>query len=275
MLNAYILFSKLCYFRLKIFKPDQLVAFIKPPSTPLDTSYLQEIHSSSFIISPVAGKGRGVLATRDIPAGTVLLGCKVFAHYGEKIEKSQLYFSSNIGSKTAHSKPGHDQVVAQIANKLLIEPSLGNAIYSLTAGHELGFLTPGDVRTKSVDMKRLDRIVSINSFGTDEKMEGHNQYSGVWILPSFFNHSCTEANVTWNVYEDYMILRTSKLVKQGEELFLLYVAPTKTYEERLNCFKGHGIFCLIFKTKILEAIHAFFFYSGNKSKFYICVSSQV
>ncbi|XP_035700977.1 uncharacterized protein LOC118433765 isoform X1 [Folsomia candida] len=221
----------------------QLMAFIPQQKSSIDTTLLPLIEDGPFTLTNVADKGRGVHATHDIPAGTPLLCTRAFGYFTQNSIPSELYLSHNFDSKSAYMKPGHDQIVAQIANKIRMEPSLGKVIYALTAGKDLGHLNQDHGHISCLDMKRIDRIVSINWFGTDELEEGDRQYSGIWVMPSFFNHSCSEANVVWYVYENYMVMRTTTQVKKGDEMLVHYINPGRDFEKRVNCFKAHEFLC--------------------------------
>lgn len=121
---------------------------------------------------------------------------------------------------------------------LTFDPELGPQFYSLTTGGEAdqGHLDPGDWRTRHVDMKRILDTLYANMFCTG----GHKSAIGLWLAPSFFNHSCSEHNCVWDISGEFMTVRAIGEIKKGEELTVAYQSPTFSYEERRISFKYQG-----------------------------------
>ena len=46
---------------------------------------------------------------------------------------------------------------------------------------------------------------------------------GLWILPSYFNHSCIDKNVGRFFIGDSMFVRTLRLISKGEELYSSWI----------------------------------------------------
>jgi hypothetical protein len=55
--------------------------------------------------------------------------------------------------------------------------------------------------------------------------------SGLWVLPSAFNHACFN-NATWDTTGDMLFVRTVRAVKKGEEICLSYIRKTASFAER-------------------------------------------
>jgi len=68
---------------------------------------------------------------------------------------------------------------------------------------------------------------------------------GLWVLPSYLNHTCVDCNCTWSVHSgDWMFVRAMKPVAEGEELTISYLAPMLPYRKRKPMFDGHDFECL-------------------------------
>ena len=68
------------------------------------------------------------------------------------------------------------------------------------------------------------------------------QGSGVWILPSYFNHSCVN-NLTKVFHGDVMLIYAKRDMKAGEELTLAYFDFEPNYEARLLKLKKYAFEC--------------------------------
>jgi tetratricopeptide (TPR) repeat protein len=97
-----------------------------------------------------------------------------------------------------------------------------------------------------IDIERIEKICSFNSFGSIEVFEAlmnqkdsKKKSTGLWIYPSFINHSCVSNS--FNVfYGDVMMIYAIKNLKKGEEITLSYLDPFEPYDKRLEkmkCFK--------------------------------------
>jgi tetratricopeptide (TPR) repeat protein len=204
-------------------------------------------------IKQVPKIGRGMIATEDIQPGQQVLISKAFGIHKYKSSPYETKLSMNFGTSSV-SLPGHDAVMAQIANKLYFEPESAHEVYSLFAGPPLGHLAEAADKLKDslVDMKRIDRILVFNahSCGTKEEsikldITSQNSYcgSGLWIKASYMNHSCSEANCGWTILGDIMIVRAFKVIKKGEEILVSYIDPSETYRRRMEIFRSHELDC--------------------------------
>jgi hypothetical protein len=75
------------------------------------------------------------------------------------------------------------------------------------------------------------------------KYDNLNQQRGLWVLPSYFNHSCA-GNSFHICIGDVMMIYTRRDVNKGEELTLNYLAAEQKYSVRLEkLFKMHQFKC--------------------------------
>ncbi len=138
-------------------------------------------------------------------------------------------------------------------------PKMAQNVYSLYSGSsDCEINVPYGI----VGTGRVERICSLNTFaGLNEDMidEDNSEEqkfevtkifdknriessSGLWILPSFINHSCCP-NVHREFYGDVMSLYSTKPIKPDEEITLQYVDYMMPLEERTKCFEGFGFIC--------------------------------
>jgi hypothetical protein len=99
------------------------------------------------------------------------------------------------------------------------------------------------------EMERICRVVQCNAFGytrvqRKSKKEMSRCWScGIWMLPSFLNHSCTP-NVASVIVGDAMMIVASRRLKSNEELTVSYFdifRPLK--ERRCSMLKSWSFIC--------------------------------
>jgi hypothetical protein len=97
-------------------------------------------------------------------------------------------------------------------------PFLASEVYKLYPGPKFSRIEreTSDLCEESViDSDRLFSIVHYNSFSStydrviENKMDSLvDQNQGLWIVPSYFNHSCLENTIT-HFFSDFMMIYTS------------------------------------------------------------------
>lgn len=199
----------------------------------------------------VGGRGRGLIASSDLPAGSlVLLEPATIAtppgqhqdmcDRGEDTDFS-LFFETmarlRAGGEGARAlrdrlcclHPSPDEVVSvardQLADMRIDASELPNR---LPTGMSLA------------DVRHVERVANRNAFTLTsppgmmlrpelQRLEGG---SGLFLFTSLFNHSC-EPNCVWSVVAGVAIVRCVRDVREGEELTISYVDleedPCKRY----------------------------------------------
>ncbi|PKC58285.1 hypothetical protein RhiirA1_471209, partial [Rhizophagus irregularis] len=121
------------------------------------------------------------------------------------------------------------ELIHRITQKLLEEPYHRQEVYKLYNGLNLD---KTNMNLANVDI--IGNIVGLNSFELDNIIVGNSSLSGegLWILPSYFNHSCIDENVTQYILGDLMFIRSLRPILQGEELLVNYrsVGPETTHK---------------------------------------------
>jgi len=106
-----------------------------------------------------------------------------------------------------------------------------------------------------VDVSRIRDIVSLNAFGGavqtfvsraklhDSILAQRGQdFSGLWLLPSFINHSCLP-NSKWLEVGSAMFIHASKPIKRGEEITFSYFDTLVPLPQRRAMCSGWGFKC--------------------------------
>lgn len=156
------------------------------------------------------------------------------------------------GAYTSHA-------ISQLVPKIVGNPELAPLVYGLYAGPNYTDLPleypprlPSEVRLDDprvlpldIDTERLQNIFSFSSF-TFESLSAipgpgvpptpdpdwDNLPSALYLLPSFFNHSCASTARSTN-FNNIMVIRATQDMDEGEELTLHYSAWTgHTYLSR-------------------------------------------
>ena len=215
-------------------------------------------------------KGRGVIAKRDIPPGTVLIVCKAFViSFAEEV-KTLFMITTNLKRQRCLSS-SQVQLIIAIMHKLLECPSTGEKLYQLWSGKgekgQVGRNVTDNCKEGSeiIDYDEIDRICRYNSFCRDkayvneektklkpfgspvenplsETMSQFTSGSGLWINSSFFNHSCIPNTYLWFA-GDVMVLVSNRFVRKGEELTVAYAATGNPLSKRRETLLNYGISC--------------------------------
>jgi tetratricopeptide (TPR) repeat protein len=169
------------------------------------------------------GRGHGLFATRDIPAGDIVMCNKAFCVvWGHESETLTAMTYDLRDDRIRVSPVG---LSASTVQKLLNNPSWIERVMELYGDYQ------GDgknvFRTEDgpvVDTFRVHDIVSRNAFGPGSKYgeEGaRNPSTGLWIWAAYINHSCV-ANLRKEFVGDLMVLRATRPITAGEEIFISY-----------------------------------------------------
>ncbi|XP_028785080.1 uncharacterized protein LOC114740989 [Neltuma alba] len=200
--------------------------------------------------------GRGLFATKNIDGGGLVLVTKAIAMERSVLggkdlsEEAQLVMWKNFIDKVADFV-GKCRRTSNLISKLSNgedEDSLGVPDIGLfKPGTEMKNNQPG--ATEKIDMGKLLSILDVNSLTEDAVSASvlgkkNNDYYGVglWILPSFINHSCCPNARRLHV-GDYLIVHASKDIKAGEEITFAYLDPLSSLHKRKEMSMTWGIQC--------------------------------
>jgi hypothetical protein len=114
-------------------------------------------------------------------------------------------------------------LAGNIIRALRRDPHRASELYQLYAGSFPRVDLPAGI----IDPGRILELVSKDSFGIEHEFEvglrDPMQDVGLWIFPSFVNHSCVE-NARRIFYGDVMMVRALRDLLAGEEILINYFA---------------------------------------------------
>ena len=209
--------------------------------------------------------GRGLFATKNVDAGTLVLVTKAIAtercilpeQNDDSADNIQLVMWKNFIDKVVESaskckrlhhlisvlSSGEDEDVLEVPDVNLFRPETEES------GLSMGKL----------DMGKILSILDVNSLvedATSAKVLGKNSdYYGVglWILPAFINHSCNPNARRLHV-GDHVIVHASRDVKAGEEITFAYFDVLSPWRKRTDMAKTWGFQCNCKRCKFEEQI---------------------
>ena len=217
--------------------------------------------SPDIRLQDIPNKGRGFIAVKAIPAAHLVAVSKAFALTPTTIDGMTL--TTEFPAKTNNVTTGA-QLLPLVIRELTLHPEIGQELYSLAAGKS--YTEPvKEEDFDRVDLKRLSGIiynnrfsaftdvlrmyisapVSTNSIAAGKSPDSDNV--GLWIKPSFFNHSCLP-NCGYSILGDFMFIVTNRAVAEGDELTIPYCDVLKSFQDRQKIFGGwnesEGFTCL-------------------------------
>ncbi|KZV96983.1 hypothetical protein EXIGLDRAFT_642702 [Exidia glandulosa HHB12029] len=209
---------------------------------------------------PSRGGGRGVIATRDVRVGELLMVAKPYA-VGFPATTRETYLSYNLSTTEIHGRSRVELISRTIA-KVMAEPSSAPLVCSLYAGPDSLPAPPtypepaasklaaaagsaqGNTATtltnltlvQDVDVLHIERACSFNAFGIQNISSApkartfDSTPSALYALPSLVNHACA-GTATWACWGDVIVVRATCNLQRGEEVTMAYV-NSSTYVDR-------------------------------------------
>lgn len=186
------------------------------------------------------GRGRGLYVTQDVEAGDILIINNAFA--------------------ASYNDANHEQMYEKIAAVVKDSPRALRQFYSLASDvhqEKLGIpnveLFDDSIPFTAIDdgmlefsESRIRHIIQVNSFAgklTTAEHQEQGKINGLWLLPSFMNHSCCPTASRLLVGETMFFMAAQNL-KANDELTICYtdcMAPLRKREKVL------GITCCGFR----------------------------
>ncbi|RPA91728.1 hypothetical protein L873DRAFT_1751528 [Choiromyces venosus 120613-1] len=216
-------------------------------------------------VGHAGSKGRGLFTTRDVKFGELLLCSKAFKVCHKEAEGARLAILFNFKTKNGQSGT-HSQLVQELIQILYHNPKKAKRFYELTSGdyeRVKGEMVDG---LPIVDSHLVMRIMLKNCFGCarlralDDPLEnlfkdpteedkiiaeasptGRAEGSGIWIMPSYMNHSCWPNSVR-SFLGDLLIVRAARDIPEGEEITTDYLQSESRVEKRQKLFRSQWAF---------------------------------
>ena len=235
---------------------NSLFKHIGNPSVPAE-SYIGPIK-----VEYTEAHGRGLYAAKDIKKGELVSASKAYAFYKWNLELKDIPRSQRVNA-------AHEEMTRNIIDRIAGTPEEAQRINMLYDGKvapktvTIEMLNPHyqfAPTSEAVDPEKIRRIVKHNSYSVQywctnvcyvkqTNIKESNPFytgkfgSGLWLLDSFYNHSC-DPNVVSLYIGDVKFVRAIKDIKVGEELFIQYLDINESYNSRQRVLKGgYGFDC--------------------------------
>ena len=200
-------------------------------------------------IAAVSRKGRGLVTTRQVKAGELLLVAKPLAISHSDPKRRNRTLGLNLSSESLDTASQVD-VLALLIERAMDDFQIAPQLNTLFAGP--GFTSPlKSIDTKpnsppelpNLDAGRLEGICTFNSFKpqcvtrafeVQEEMSSLNgdsdddnpphmhSASALYFMPSFMNHACI-GNASYVFFGDIFVLRASQDIASNEEILDSYM----------------------------------------------------
>lgn len=204
-------------------------------------------------VATAEGRGRGLFATETLKAGDIVFVEKAF--YIAHRDGGDISVLINVSTDRVSLGTQSLRLQGTI-NKMIWNPTLANKYLDLFDGGKFGNekefkVVDGKV---AVDTFRVQSIAELNGFGcprvkSRDKWELKtetsklDQSTGIWLQASYSNHSCIP-NATRAFIGDMMIVRATRDIPVGGEIFMPYANSDKSFDERQKRLKnGYGFKC--------------------------------
>eukprot|EP01018_Ginkgo_biloba_P013723 Gb_24396 [translate_table: standard] len=192
------------------------------------------------------GRRRGLFVTENVKAGDLLLVSNALAvAYGDVLNPRLACITMDSSRKHNHTACQED-LIAKLVNLAMASRKATRQLYTL-ADHASGqdsmevpsmelfipnkayrYCTAegGEAKQMELDVDRIRDIVALHSFGnkheseffsTSSKNSKDREISGLWVLPSFMNHSCVP-NTSRFLVGEAMFVHAAHSISRGEEL---------------------------------------------------------
>ncbi|KAG4435228.1 hypothetical protein IFR05_009304 [Cadophora sp. M221] len=219
-------------------------------------------HIGPVEVRNIPGKGRGLVSTRRVEAGELLMCEKAFSYaHAEQSKGSDGAMTADIGLLVnMHTKRltigTHVSQLRGIYQTLANNPSVASEFMGLCSGS----YERTDVQIVDgvpvVDSFLIERIVSLNAFGSPVNSKdveftsatlskNHKELfgaSGVWIKAAYINHSCMK-NCARTFIGDMMIVRATKDLPADTELGWCYSDPMDREKMQKSLSDSWGFKC--------------------------------
>lgn len=228
-------------------------------------------YTGPVVVKDSPNRGRGLFATETIKAGQLILACRAFATvvFEQVPEKKWHTISRKRSDETL--PPALITAITQILTDC---PEKCSEFYSLYGGDEYSNNKSSNRQALQVDEKRIRDICNYNAFGYGGFGEtvSQNCITGIWILPSYINNNCIDANSVWALNADFMFVRAFHDIPKGAEIFICYMTPTESRSQSLLDRYGFACDCRLCKRDRRDDLKTQNFRAGLKAKLEMLLS---
>ncbi|XP_035712945.1 uncharacterized protein LOC118437735 [Folsomia candida] len=173
-------------------------------------------------IKRISGKGRGLVVKEKINMGQLIMCSKAFEI---AFDQDTIHFRGQNEIPDTTEWDNSNTCEGRVFEKLKMDASLRPQIQKLYSGDD----TDSQSKPWKTDddlTKGLHSVMKFNSFRCEENLSastaGGKNLCALWILPSYFNHSCIDSNAYYQLFGDMMFVRAVKKIREGEEVTITY-----------------------------------------------------
>jgi tetratricopeptide (TPR) repeat protein len=192
-------------------------------------------------IKEIKDKGIGIKTNLDIEIGSVLLVSKGYSVQFDEGNGTML--NHDFQGKSLTSR-GAEINFKNIMKKIYSEPD-DHSFFQLSSGENSSI--PERIQNKNRSAQRVKKMIQTNAFYPSPDVEKKRNDllkdgSGVWIIPSFINHSC-DFNCVYEFIGDVFVLKNCKPLKKNEEITISYVPVEQFIQKRQKDLSTKNINC--------------------------------
>ncbi|CAD7932792.1 unnamed protein product [Amoebophrya sp. A120] len=225
----------------------------------------QDFAHPSLQIQYIPQKGRGIITKNKIKKGALLISARpvcIALKSDMKEKMNNLAHNSNdLTEETArlvlqlHNDSSNNTIKQQVLKRddLPIPPSV-DRILMRNSGNDFRTKPVSTDTASRLTPKVISEILEANTFGFDDGdalQNATDKYSGLWLLPSFINHSClsnVNRRVLWKKegtkdevdMNAVMEIRAGRDLEVGEELCFTYCPTTQPLHLREKSLESYG-----------------------------------
>ncbi|KAF8713702.1 SET domain, partial [Rhizoctonia solani] len=208
------------------------------------------------------GGGRGLVTTREVLAGELLMVSKPFA-FAASSEYPELFRVLQARTGSIIERASHE-LVGRAMQRLVGDYTAASALFldlhsnsSQTSTPQIArsvptFLQnggrywdiPGEYPIGDIDTNRVEDIIRSNEFNDSIKMTHFGNNEAIYLLPSLVNHSCHGTAVRTSI-GSILVMRASRNLKKGQEVTCSYVGGTEgaSYISRAAALRKWSFTC--------------------------------
>jgi tetratricopeptide (TPR) repeat protein len=193
------------------------------------------------------GHGFGLFATKDMPAGAVILCEKALAIVWS--HEADGWTALTVDARDGQTRVQPVGLTKNLVAKLTANPSLIAKATSLFGDHAgLGTQVLIKDGAPVIDTFQIHDIVSRNAFGPGEifaskqQQDGRKASTGLWVRSAYINHSCIP-NAAKDSVGDLMIFRAVRNIAAGEEITHCYSEAIDLKDRAANLKTTWGFEC--------------------------------
>ncbi|KAJ7536322.1 hypothetical protein O6H91_12G064600 [Diphasiastrum complanatum] len=240
----------------------------KPASIP---NYSDYVGAVEIRMADQSMRGRGLFATKDVQMGSLLLVSNAVAE--TQADRKTVYLHMDFTSRRINTGAQED-IVTKLVDRAMGSPKFLKQLNTLKGSSSAScslevpsmelfkpnsvspFLTTAEElqdESAQIDIVRIREIVKYNAFGKSGTIsdsagakfgeELADRSCGLWMLPSFINHSCIP-NASMIFLGSVMFVHAAHDIRAGEEVTLPYFDALVPYKQRETLCSNWGFFCL-------------------------------